>query len=385
MHHEVIDEQRNAEGGLEVQRLYLLTDAEVEQHKRAGLARRGLENVLSQVHHALSPSRSSIRSQNIITNAEGARLHASGEWLPPDINPDDPRLWRWIESGAELSEWVREGGLIVPGFAFAPTSGEREMEYLDPQWQRETLVRDPQIEIAKIGEWKAELLDAKLTRGEPIQAIQRTTLNLAVGAGADDGYYRDSGTFAPADDYTVFGHGSGTGMDTWYRCTSVTLPVGDTTIDTAVSEFVGYGTNSGTSCNTNIYCADEDNPAAPTDRWEYSALPQTTAFTAWDNIATFSDSVAGSTADFTSAVQEYTDRAGRASGNAILVMIVNDASTTDAIRYVATYENATRAAPQLDIDYTFVAASRGVSSSLAAAGGIAGAGGLAGKGGGLAA
>lgn len=384
MHHEVINEQRNAEGGLEVQRLYLLTDAEVEQHKRAGLARHGLENTLSQVHHVLSPSRSSVRSQHIITNAEGARLHASGEWLPPDIDPDDPRLWRWIERGGELSEWVREGGLIVPGFAFAPTSGERPMEYLDPQWQRETLVRDPQIEIAKIGEWKANLLDAKLTRGEPIQAIQRTTLNLAVGAGADDGYYRSSGAFDSADVSTFFGDGSGTDNDSWYRCTSVTLPVGDTTIDTAVSEFVGYGTNSGTSCNTNIYCADEDNPAAPTDATEYNAVARTTAFTAWDNVATFENNVAGSTADFTSAVQEYTDRAGRASGNAILVFVEDDASSTNAVRYVATYENTSRAAPQLDIDYTFVAASRGVSSSLAAAGGIAGAGGLAGKGGGLA-
>jgi hypothetical protein len=382
MHHEVINEQRNAEGGLEVQRLYLLTDAEVEQHKRAGLARHGLENTLSEVHHVLSPSRGSVRGQHIITNAEGARLHASGEWLPPDINPDDPRLWRWIESGAELSEWVREGGLIVPGFAFAPTSGEREMEYLDPQWQRETLVRDPQIEIAKVGEWKAELLDANLTRGEPIQEVQRTTLNLQVGAGADDVYANNVSTFSDTGTFILFGL-SDTIFDIACRFTSVTIPVG-ATIDTATSTFVSFNNASGTTVNTNIYCEDADDPAQITSHADFHGRTMTTAFTAWDSIAAWTGGTGYSTSDFTSAVQEYSDRAGRASGNAIQVFIKDDGSDVNALRWPATYEHASYTAPQLDIDYT-VPPPKGAASSMAASGGLAGAGGLAGKGGGLAA
>ena len=383
MHHEVIDEQRNAEGGLEVQRLYLLTDAEVEQHKRAGLARHGLENALSQVHHVLSPSRSSIRGQHIITNAEGAMLHASGEWLPPDIDRDDPRLWRWIERGAELSEWVREGGLIVPGFAFAPTSGERPMEYLDPQWQRETLVRDPQIEIAKVGEWKANLLDAQLTRGEPIQAIQRTTLNLEVGAGADDVYANNTSTFGDTTAFIIGGHDGGTPFGSSCRFTSVTIPVG-ATIDTAVASFVSFNNASGTTVYTNIYCEDADDPAQVTSQADFVSRTMTTAFTAWDSIAAWTGGTGYSTPDFTSAVQEYSDRAGRASGNAIQMFWKDDSSSVGAFRLGAAYEHASYTAPQLDIDYT-EGATRGAASSMAASGGLAGAGGIAGKGGGLAA
>jgi len=381
MHHEVINEQRNAEGGLEVQRLYLLTDAEVEQHKRAGLARHGLENVLSQVHHNLSPSRSSIRGQHIITNAEGARLHASGEWLPPDIDPDDPRLWRWIERAGDLSEWVREGGLIVPGFAFAPTSGERPMEYLDPQWQRETLVRDPQIEIAKIGEWKANLLDAKLTRGEPIQAIQRTTLNLAVGSNDDNNWTTGGLGFVGGGGFLIMGE-SGGSVHLSCRYTSATIP-GGATIDTAVGTFTAFYSMTSTAVNSNLYCEDNDDPAQITSYADFNGRPLTTAFAAWDSIPSWTAGTDYSTPDFTSAVQEYSDRAGRSSGNAVLVFWRNDSSSANANRFVAGYEHATYAAAQLDIDYTYSSA-HGV-SSLAASGGLAGAGGLAGKGGGLAA
>jgi hypothetical protein len=382
MQQEVINEQRNAEGGLEVQRLYLLTDAEVEQHKRAGLARHGLENTLSEVHHVLSPSRGSIRGQHIITNAEGAMLHASGEWLPPNIDPDDPRLWQWIESGAELSEWVREGGLIVPSFGFAPTSGEREMEYLDPQWQRELLVRDPQIEIAKVGEWKANLLDAQLTRGEPIQTIQRTTLNLQVGALADDAYANNVSAFGNVTDFIFAGVTSGTAFSSSCRFTSATIPVG-ATIDTAVVLFVAKNDQSGTTVYTNIYCEDADDPAQITSFADFNARTMTSAFTAWDSIPAWTEGTGYSTPDFTSAVQEYSDRVGRSSGNAIQMFWRDDGSSSEAVRLAASYDHASYTAPQLDIDYT-EGATRGAASSMAASGGLAGAGGLAGKGGGLA-
>ena len=382
MHHEVINEQRNAEGGLEVQRLYLLTDAEVEQHKRAGLARHGLENTLSQVHHVLSPSRSAIRGQHIITNAEDAMLHASGEWMPPDLEREDPRLWQWVESGAGLSEWVREDGLVVSSFGFAPTSGEDEMEYLDPQWQRETLVRDPQIEIAQIGEWKAELLDDKLTRGEPIQEVQRTTLNLQIGAYQDESKRWGGSSWVSGDNLSV---GYWSGAETHHisnRFTSITIPAG-ATIDTAVATFNARYTQSGAPVNTNINCEDQDDPARVSSYSDFDGRTLTTAFSAWDSVPTFSSGSWYASPDITSTVQEYSDRAGRASGNALQFFWKNDGSGTTSIRYSTSYGFSSSRAAKLDIDYTAAATNWGVSRA-AGQGGLAGSGGLAGKGGGLA-
>jgi len=387
MHHEVINEQRNAEGGLEVQTLYMLSDSEAEQHKRAGLARHGLENILSQVHHVLSPSRSAIRGQHIITNAEDAMLHASGEWMPPDLEREDPSLWQWVESGAGLSEWVREDGLVVPSFGFAPTSGEDEMEYLDPQWRRETLVRDPQIEIAQIGEWKAELLDDKLTRGEPIQEVQLTTLNLQIGAYQDEGRRWGASSFSSGDNLS-FGAWTG-GTPSYHvnnRFTSVTIP-GSATIDSVTAQFNCRGgggfSNTTNTIYTNLYCEDQDDPTRITSYSDFDGRTTTSAFTAWDSLPAWYNNNWYTSADFTSAVQEYSDRAGRASGNALTIFVKNDGSSATALRYTTSYGFSSSRAAKLDIDYTAAATNWGVSRA-AGQGGLAGSGGLAGKGGGLA-
>jgi hypothetical protein len=258
------------------------------------------------------------------------------------------------------------------------------MEYFDPQWQRETLVRDPQIEIAKIGEWKANLLDANLTRGEPIQEVQRTTLNLQVGAAADDVFViTTTSGFNPYPNFLFMGTVSTQSYSTACRFTSVTIPV-SATIDTAVWSFTSSQTLSGVTVYSNLYCEDADNPAQITNISDWNSRTMTTALTAWDSIASWTAGTDYSSADFTSAVQEYSDRAGRASGNAIQTFWRNDGSSNNAYRRGASYENATYAAALLDIDYT-VPPPKGAASSMAASGGLAGAGGLAGKGGGLAA
>jgi hypothetical protein len=256
------------------------------------------------------------------------------------------------------------------------------MEYLDPQWQREILVRDPQIEIAQIGEWKANLLDAKLTRGEPIQEVQRTTLNLQIGAYQDEGSRWNVSSFSSGDNMP-FGAGSG-GSPSFHlnnRFTSVTIPVG-ATIDTTTAEFNSNYSGSGTTVYTNIYCEDQDDPARVTSYSDFDGRTMTSAFTAWDSLPAWTNGTWYTSADFTSAVQEYSDRAGRASGNALTIFVKNDGSSTNALRYSTGYGVVTTRAAKLDIDYTYTPA-HGV-SSLAASGGLAGAGGIAGKGGGLA-
>lgn len=355
MRAEVVSEERNALGQLEVESLWLLSGAEVAQFRRAGLAEHGADrHQLAQVHHVLSASRGATRGQRIITNTQGALLHASGVFLPPDIAADDPRLWQYRESGGDLATWLRAEGAVA-AFGYVPTSGERlTAEYLDPQWQREEFVRDPQVEIDKIIEWKGRNLDAQLTRGERINKRQRTTLNLQVGAGADDGYIVSNGSdFENATTFTSFGSGGSpvgtTSRFEFARFTSVALP-NSATIDSAVLVYTGQN-GEATAVELRSFGDDVDDAVAPTTNAEYVALAETTEFVQWDFSTTWTDNTEFATPDIKTVIQEIVDRAGWATGNALQTQMHNDHASINRRRSPYSYEGDTAKAVKLDIDH----------------------------------
>lgn len=175
------------------------------------------------------------------------------------------------------------------------------------------------------------------------------TFSGPVTAGGDDGHISTTAFSNTASAFN-FGSLSSVKRDCWIRFTSVTIPQGST-VSAATVDYYANATLTGTTCNCTIYCNDEDDAAAPTDRADYEAKSVTTANTAWNSIPTQTSGVQYTTADFTSAAQEVLDRAGWASGNAMMVLIKNNGSSASAMRGASSYESAATE-PYLNITYT---------------------------------
>lgn len=122
----------------------------------------------------------------------------------------------------------------------------------------------------------------------------------------------------------VAGKALGDIYDSWARFDPVTIPAG-ARIDVAyISPNARFTGNDG-SQKTNIYMCAEDDPAAPTTQPEHAADPRTTAFTAYDDVDFTIDEEVNSP-DISDAVQEVVDRAGWASGQAMMVLWDDDGS-----------------------------------------------------------
>lgn len=352
MRNEVISAERNAQGQLEVETLWLLTDAEVAQFARTGLARPQADrSVLTQVHHILSPSRASERGQRVIRRPDGAMLHASGLYLPPDIEPDDPRLWTYAQAGPALATWVRTRGAgSVAAFGFVPTNiydvRGAKLEYLDPQWQRETFVRDPNDEIAVVADWKGGLLDGQLTRGGAIEKRQRTTLNLQVGASADDAL-ENAGTMYVGITAMCGDEDNKYGGMRWAAALE------NATINTAVVSVVPIGITSDEPLHNLDFEAADDGAAFSASANNISGRSFSGSPVFWDNTDLGADgSTFFSPPDCSSQVQAVIDRAGWNSGQHLVGALVQP--TTSVLRDLVfwQYDQSSTVAAKLDIDYT---------------------------------
>ena len=160
---------------------------------------------------------------------------------------------------------------------------------------------------------------------------KRETFTQRVPASADDGRSHAGGNYNNNANNIIFGDNTGAAFDSWIRYTSVTVPQG-VRIISANLELVSTGAETGDDVKLNIYCNDADTAVAPTDEDEHAALDRTTAFTVWDDIPSWSDNEVVTSPDFKSAVQEVIDRAGWASGNALMVLVDDDGSSSGAQR-----------------------------------------------------
>lgn len=351
MRFEVVSEQRTPNGALEAETLWLLTDAEVQQFRRTGLAPHIVlgENVLAHVHHVLSPSRSATHGQRIISRPDKSLLHTSGVFLPPD----SPDLWTYRSSGPNLARWRLTQGGFVDAFLFPNTSNGQD-EYLDPQWQRERFSPNPSNELDAIANWKAELLDGQLSRDEPIRVEQRTTLNLQVGASGDDGYWSDTGGTGTQFDTTVARHTNGhhntTAIDIchcWYRFTGVSGLFG-ATINTASYQLWGDASDLGSPL-TKAYAEEAAAPAAPTSASNADGKTVTTAGVDIDSPAL--SITAFNPFSVVSVIQELADTY---DSSVIQILHKDDGSDTGGNNIIrpASYDRSTSEAAKLDIDYT---------------------------------
>lgn len=192
------------------------------------------------------------------------------------------------------------------------------------------------------------------------------------GSGATDaGKRQNMGTIADTTILSPGSHGSNDEFSCGARFTSVTIPQG-ATINSADFSMVADSTYSAGASTVRFWvcCQAADNAGAlattgSTDL-DGATRPGTTADSTWTQT-----SVTGGTrytVSITSAVQEVINRAGWASGNAIVVLVDTHADCTSGEwQDYRAYNHASGGAsggPHLDIDYTVGGAAGALPPSL---------------------
>jgi hypothetical protein len=179
--------------------------------------------------------------------------------------------------------------------------------------------------------------------------LKNTTIDVQVGAGADDGY-RATGAygFQPASSNGYCGYSSNSNfyyLHNFQRFTGVTL---EGTIDVAYLQCYQYGSIAG-SPELKIYGVDEDNPAAPTSAAEFDADPLTSTAVDWDGLWTINNW--NNSPSIVSIVQELVD-SYTISGDAIMFQIKNDKAPNNDYNNARSYNSGPAYAVKLHIEYT---------------------------------
>lgn len=171
-----------------------------------------------------------------------------------------------------------------------------------------------------------------------------------IAAGADDGARFQATSFDGTNTFATIGDASGNSYAAFFRFDNVTIPAGST-IDTAKLTVAAANDFTTNTVNLRITMEDSDDAVAPTTYSAFDALTLTTAYADWSP-SNWTLNNLYDTADFTSVFQEVVDRAGWASGNAVMVIIKNNASSTNAYRQVHTYETTGTNDAKLVITWT---------------------------------
>ncbi|MDI6785068.1 MAG: hypothetical protein QMD92_00005, partial [bacterium] len=131
----------------------------------------------------------------------------------------------------------------------------------------------------------------------------------------------------------VMGHGDpgANGVTNGFvRFPAVTIPAG-ATITAAFVRFTAYTDKSGVTCDLRCHFNNVDNAVAPTNAAEGNALALTT-FVAWDSVGAWTVDLKYNTPSLVTILQTIIDRAGWNSGQAIMVVIKDNASSDLAHR-----------------------------------------------------
>lgn len=177
-----------------------------------------------------------------------------------------------------------------------------------------------------------------------------TTLNLQVGASADDAYEADDNTGFNSTGVLVVSIANTVAASRYnggMRFSNVLIPQGATIIS-AVLEVYSIGTVNDDSA-VDIFCNDVDNAVNFSTDPDVTSRVRTTA-TVSDN----TDSVGTgwyAFPDISSVVQEVIDRAGWASGNAFVVLVDGQSTVNKDFRY-RSYDGSAANAAKLTIVYT---------------------------------
>lgn len=181
------------------------------------------------------------------------------------------------------------------------------------------------------------------------------TVNLSIGVYNDDGHYDDSGeafSFRPDALIHYFGITPGT-RSAWLRYTGVAIANAATVTAATIDFLTGSDTDTG-SVNVDIKGNNVDSATAPTSNSDGRSKARTGASVNWVPVGWGTAGVTESSPDISSIVQEIFDRAGWASGNALMILIDRVNTGATAYRSFQSYDSGAGNVAILNITYSTV-------------------------------
>jgi hypothetical protein len=176
------------------------------------------------------------------------------------------------------------------------------------------------------------------------------TVTYQISARANDGKLDQAGTFSGTADYCFYlGKYSTNSMNIYLRFTGVAIPKG-ATISSAYIQYRSWNPPQTGTAKVNVYANDVANASNPTSASDFNAKVLTTAVVNW-SVPALAQSTWGNSAELKTVVQEVINRSDWASGNALMLMIFYDATST-TYQQMDSYDNSSTYAPKLVITYT---------------------------------
>lgn len=170
----------------------------------------------------------------------------------------------------------------------------------------------------------------------PASAFSRTDGTFSPAAGGDDGYWYGT-TFSGGGSGVNMGDGGGP-FKAFFRFPSCTIPQG-AQIDSCYLKVRANGNTALNTCNLRVAFNAADNAVAPTTYGEGDALAMTDPVD-WSAVEAFSDGQLYTSPDLAAALQDVVDREGYDGGNAIMLIVTDNASTNSASRIACAYDYA---------------------------------------------
>lgn len=187
-----------------------------------------------------------------------------------------------------------------------------------------------------------------------------STFSGTPGADGDDGY--DGTGFDNANVEVQFGDQGTANMRTFVRFPNVTIANGST-ITAASIDFIERFTNTDVTCNVNVYFQLATNPAAPTSSGEMdTAFAAATSAVAWNAVPAANQDDVLTTPSLVSILQSVVNQGGFASGNAVLALVQNNGSSTNAYRRLRTH---VAGAPLSTLNVTYTVGGRATKNTRA--------------------
>lgn len=243
---------------------------------------------------------------------------------------------------------VTESGIIVPPLSGLPDGLFPDKNPADP-YRRETFTRPNDAEMVANIEayWERKLKAA--AEGHPYPQHHRSTVNLQVGASADDAFEADDGTgFITTGSVSRNDSDSSAGLryNGGYRFTSVAIGQADT-IDAATMQVWPI---SADDPNCDMYGNDVDDAANFNFEADVTDRVLTTANEIW-SAANIGTGAFKTSPEMKAVIQEIINRGSWASGNALVTMF-RGREDINRDFYVRGHDTNSAQAPKLDIDFT---------------------------------
>jgi hypothetical protein len=201
-------------------------------------------------------------------------------------------------------------------------------------------------------------------------------LNLQVGASTDDVrryLVGDGWELSSAEFGAGYISGSIYKLGCGARFTGVTIPKG-ATINTAYLTLRARANRTSTTVNTRISAEKADNPDTFADdkaAFDSRFANHTDARIDWDNIPAWTAGTDYNSPEIKTVIQEIVNRAGWASGNALVIFWEDFDARSTYNRVARSYDDDPTYAPKLHIEYTAGGQTYEASATMSGEGGLA--------------